>query len=217
MQLRAPFVRGDRNVPNKTTRNENVLEIRLSEIDRLAADLAGRVRAEGFVPEVVVYVETGARLPARALCRLFGVPAIAVWVRRPGARIKSLLAPIAALLPRTIKDFLRNAEERSQIHGTSTRRVKWEVPIALAGQRVLIVDDAADTGRTVAAVRAELVRCGVPATSIRAAVLAATQPAALQVVDFHLFAQKCRMPWSADSCERRAAVAEMRQTASPAR
>ncbi len=189
----------------------------MADLERLAAELAGRVRAAGFAPELIVYVETGARLPACALCREFGVPALAVRARRTGAGLKSLLAPLAALLPRWLKDVLRRAEERSRIHGSGARQVEWAGAPIPGGCRVLLVDDAADTGRTLMAVRAALIERGVAADSIRTAVLAATMPEARQLADFYLFDRICRMPWSADSRERSAARAEMRRQVPPVR
>src|SRR5258707_816762 len=43
--------------------------VRLADLPRLAEQLAGRVRGGGFEPNMIIYVETGARLPATSARR----------------------------------------------------------------------------------------------------------------------------------------------------
>jgi len=180
-------------------------EIGLAELPACAARLAERIRATGFEPELIIYVETGARLLAWEFCRLLGVPALPVVARRRGAVAKRLLAPIASRLPRGLRDALRRTEERGRWHAAGGRQVTWpEVP-DLCGRRILLLDDAADTGLTVAAVKAAVEAVGGAPERLRVAVLAATTPEALRVVDAYLFDRNCRMPWSSDSRERKLA------------
>ena len=187
-----------------------VPEILLADLPRLGRELATAVSASGFRPDLIVYVETGARLVAAALSRELSVPAAGVCASRPGGGLKVLLAPLAARLPKGVRDRLRRWEERSRVHGATRRKIEWPPHVSVSGRRVLLVDDAADTGNTIAAVRAELVALGAEASASRTAVLAATTAAGRREVDFFLFDCNCRMPWSADSRERRAALVVMR-------
>lgn len=180
-------------------------ELVLADLPACAARLAERIRATGFEPELIVYVERGARLLAWELCRLLGVPALPVVARRRGVLVKRLLAPIATRLPRRVRDAARRAEERGRWHATGGRQVTWPVPADLSGLRLLLLDDASDTGRTVSAVRAAVEASGGVSENLRVAVLAATTPEALRAVDIYLFDRNCRMPWSSDSRERRLA------------
>lgn len=193
-------------MPAKTSiRPESIPVVTLAEVPALAHELAGRVRAAQFQPDLIAYVETGARLLAWELCREFGVKAVAVEASRGGRGLKRLLAPLATALPRRIIDSLRRAEELSGVHRVTNRSVKLPPDLNLEGRSVLLVDDAADTGRTIMAVRAALQSCRHPPAQLRAAVLAATMPEAVRAVDFHLLDRNCCLPWSSDSAEREVA------------
>lgn len=179
----------------------------LAELPALAGKLVERVRASGFAPDVIVYVESGARLLAYELGARFGVPVLPVWVRRGGHGVKKRLAPLAALLPVVARDWLRRAEERSGVHRLTGRVAAMGEEVALQGKRVLLVDDASDTGRTLGVARELVCARGAVPADVRTAMLAATTPAAHVVADFYVFDRNCRMPWSADSGEHAEATA----------
>jgi len=183
-------------------RPQAVGDVTLAELPALAHELAGRVRAGQFQPDLIVYVETGGRLLAWELCRELGLKAIAVEAARPGRGIKQFFAPLAAALPHWASGALRRAEERFGVHRATPRRVALPPNLTLAGQSVLLVDDAADTGRTIIAVRAALLGHNHPPAQVRTAALGATTPAAWPEVDFYLFDHNRRLPWSSDSVER---------------
>ena len=187
--------------------------VRLAELPALAEKLAACARAGEFAPDVIVYVETGARLLAHALGERMAVPVVPVWVQRGGHGLKQKLAPLAARLPVALRDALRRAEEISGVHRLTRRKTAMRAKESLVGKRVLLVDDASDTGRTLAAARGLVLASGVAAADVRSAVLAATTPRGQAVVDFFLFDRNCRMPWSADSDERVAAEARAAQLA----
>lgn len=180
--------------------------VRLAELPGLARTLSERVRAEGFAPDLVVYVETGARLFAHELAGALQRPLAPIWVRRGGHGTKRILAPVLARLPVGVRDWLRRVEERTGVHRHTARKILWPGDVDLGGKRVLVLDDAADTGRTIRLAQENVVAQGAAPEHVRTAVLAATTPAAQAVVDFYLFACNCRMPWSADSDERAAAA-----------
>lgn len=189
--------------------------VRLADLPRLAQQLAARVRAAGFAPEVVVYIETGARLPAHELGRALGAPLAPIWVRRAGHGLKQKLAPLAARLPVGARDWLRRLEERSGIHRKTRRSAFLSEGVSVRGKRVLVFDDASDTGRTIAVARDLVIAGGAAAADVRTAVLAATTPAGQSAVDFFVLDRNCRMPWSADSDERVETAARAAQLAPP--
>jgi hypoxanthine phosphoribosyltransferase len=189
------------------SRSTHVPTVTLAEVSVLTQKLAQRIRDANFQPNLIVYVETGARLIAWQLCTEFAVKAVAVTARRPGHGLKQSLAGLVRLLPKAVTNRLRRWEERSGIHGRSERHVVFPEGSKIAAGNILLVDDASDTGRTLVAVREELIRRGADAKSLRTAVLAATTPAAQQLVDFYLLNENSCLPWSADSSERAAALA----------
>ncbi len=182
--------------------------VTLAELPGLIAQLAARVRAAAFAPSVIVYVERGARLIASALCDEFSCGAIAVTAERRGGSVKRTLAGIAARLPRSWRDALRRADERWLWKGAGEPRpVRSAFAGSLNGHRVLLVDDAADSGRTIAGCLAWLAARGSRREDIRIAVLAATTPAGRAAVDDWVLDRNTRLPWSSDSPERSAAEA----------
>lgn len=185
-----------------SARPQAVGDVRLAELPALARELADRVRRAKFQPDLIVYVETGARLLAWELCRELGLKAVAVEAARPGRGIKQAFAPLAARLPRWVNKGLRWAEERLGVHRFTPRQVILPPGVVWRNRSVLLVDDAADTGRTIKAVRMALQGCQDPPAQVRTAVLGATTPAALAVADFFLFDDNRCLPWSSDSVER---------------
>ena len=105
-------------------------------------------------------------------------------------------------LPVAARDWLRRVEERSGVHRVTRRSAFLPEEIAVAGQRVLVFDDASDTGRTISVARDLVIARGAAPSDVRTAVLAATTPVAQAAVDFFVLDRNCRMPWSADSDER---------------
>lgn len=183
--------------------------VTLAELPALVRGLADKIRRAGFAPDVIVYVESGARLPAVRLCgelRLGGVP---VKARRLGHGIKRLLAPLARWLPRGVMNAMRRCEEGSGVHARTGRRVEFPVEYDFRGKAVLVLDDAADTGGTLVAVKQALIGRGADAGRLRCAVLAATTPPGRAQVDFYVLELNSVLPWSTDSAERRAAQALM--------
>jgi hypoxanthine phosphoribosyltransferase len=185
-----------------SARPEAVGDVTLAELPALARELADRVRAAKFQPDLIVYVETGARLLAWELCRELGLKAVAVEAARPGRGIKRVFAPLAAMLPRWVNQGLRRAEEWLGVHRFTPRQVILPPGVVWRNRSILLVDDAVDTGRTITAVRAALQGGEDPPAQVRTAVLGATTPAALAVVDFFLFDYNRCLPWSSDSVER---------------
>ena len=200
-------------LPNSSPRAVPV--VLLADLPRLARELATRIRAGGFEPQVIVYVETGARLLAHELAAVLGAPLAPIWVRRGGHGLKQRLAPLAARLPVAARDWLRRAEERSGVHRRTRRTAALPDGIELRGRRALVFDDAADTGRTIAVARDLVIARGVAPGDVRTAVLAATTPPAQAAVDFFVLDRNCRMPWSADSDERADAAARAAKLAPP--
>lgn len=183
--------------------------VTLAELPELTGRLAEKIRRAGFAPDVIVYVESGARLPAVRLCGELGLGAVPVQARRLGHGVKRWLAPLARWLPRGVMNAMRRCEERSGVHARTGRSVEFPVDYDFRGKAVLLLDDAADTGGTLIAVKQALIGRGADAGRLRCAVLAATTTAGRAQVDFHVLELNSVLPWSTDSVERRAAQALM--------
>lgn len=211
-------VRVARFASDRVSRPEKLIpnpEIRLADVPALAESLRLRISESGFRPDVMVYVETGARIPGAYLCGALGIGGVPVVARRTGHALKRLLAPLAVVLPKSLLDWLRRAEESTGIHAKSERRVWFPGEYDFRGKAVLVFDDASDTGGTLKAVKRALVDRGVEPERLRCAVLAATTPAGRAQADFYVSERNSVLPWSSDSRERKTALTMMAETVMP--
>jgi hypoxanthine phosphoribosyltransferase len=108
----------------------------------LAWTLAGKVRASGFEPDLVIAISRGGFTPARVLCDVLGIFNL-TSIRVVHYRGPADMEPVAT--------------------------VKYPLCIPVAGQRLLVVDDVNDTGDTLKAARAHLEALGP--VEVRIAVL----------------------------------------------
>ena len=172
-------------------------------------------------PDILVGIRTGGFVVAEAMiaaaahdCPLL----LPITRRRASTARKSGNAWIGKLLrrlPYSVTDRIRLLEHRA-IAGRRARRKAaatpdklWEPDAAEAGAladairarpgaRVLVVDDAVDTGTTLRAVRALILSID-PRADVRSAVLVTTTDAPIAKPDMSLFNDVlCRFPWSHD-------------------
>ena len=109
---------------------------------RLARVLAGKIRASGYRPDLVIAIGRGGYIPARILCDLLSLP------RLTSVKVEHWGTPA-------------EKEDRAVI--------RYPLCITIRGEKVLIVDDVTDTGDSMAVV-AEYVK-GLGPSEVRTAVL----------------------------------------------
>jgi len=171
------------------------------------AELAARVAAV-YAPDVVIGVEDGGAWVTRELRRQSAFDAVyaTVSTQRSGTRTKARTARLLSRLPLVIRDGLRLAEHAFRVHragrGAVPRRVVafpegTRAAVALA-HRVLIVDDAVDSGATLKAVLRQVET--TTNAEVRTAALAMTFPQPVVAPDFVIYRNVLlRLPWSSDA------------------
>lgn len=162
-------------------------------------------RTRAFGPDLVVGIATGGELVAG---RMFAsVPHVSVASRRPTTAAKERCGGVWRLvrrLPLWMRDALRLAEAR-MLSARKPRQIEAvelspSAAIAIAGaRRVLIVDDAIDSGATMARVL-EAVRSVGGERQTATAVINVTTKKHLVEPDYRLYADRrlVRYPWSKD-------------------
>lgn len=186
-----------------------IRNVRMSDLDEIARRLASQVLASGFLPDRVVYLERGARLLAVRLAAQTGWPLIPLLVQRPSTGMKRRLAATLRRLPRRVVDGMRTFEQRWCFARRGPREVvPYDMEADLSGKRILILDDAADSGSSVLAARSWAAQQGAEYVHTKVAVISATTAIGRSVVDYSLFDANCRFPWSSDSDEYAAFEAE---------
>ncbi|MDE6498357.1 MAG: phosphoribosyltransferase domain-containing protein [Muribaculaceae bacterium] len=152
-----------------------------------------------FEPDVVLGIESGGRNVADMLFP--SLPHCYVALRRPSTRGKGRVVKcLLRHLPRVVADWLRVAESSYlERHAPATAPFTGELPPELAGaKRILVADDAVDSGNTMLAV-VNAVKNKYPDARVAAAAVVVTTEAPVIRPDFYMFDNLLiRFPWSAD-------------------
>lgn len=194
---------GDRHPLSVPCLQGSIAEVALADLPEVGRALSTAVVKAGFRPTNVVSIERGGRLLAEEVAGQLACPVTSVWATRPGGSLKALLARVVQCLPSGGRDRLRRVEQRWFWRGhMAPRQTATRSDPLPPSARVLVVDDACDSGSSVEGVVLLLTSWGVERSSIRVAVVAATTPLARDHVDFWLIDGPVRFPWSSDSRER---------------
>lgn len=160
------------------------------------------VEASGYRPDMVLSIVTGGLYVGNGM--FAGTPHLSTILRRPTTSLKTRLArSIVAALPRAVQNRLRIAEaEILKRHVVPKALPEVHLPFdsGCGARRVLVVDDAVDSGRTLAAVLAA-VRQVLPQAQVRSAVITVTTDNHIAEPDYALWRDHTlvRFPWSMDA------------------
>jgi hypoxanthine phosphoribosyltransferase len=181
-----------------------VIEISLKRLPMCVDELSRKVAEDGFRPDTVVFLERGARLLGLALGDRLGARALGIRAQRGGGRIKGMLSGLAGALPPVINNWLRAVEARllwRKKPDVKARAVSEIPDSTLKGGKVLIVDDAVDSGSSILGAMDWCERSGVAREDMRVACITETTGISSHIVNYTLYREMCRFPWSSDSPE----------------
>jgi len=180
----------------------NVIDITLEQLDGLTKTLLGQMRFSRFEPDVIIFIETGSRLLASSMHEATGIPAFSLTIQRSGNSTKARISSLLSLLPVFLQNFLRQVERALNLHSSNARKIAAAPTIDLSRKKILILDDAADSGQSLLTAKKWAMDNGAPETEIKLATVTVTQPKAMEIVDFWIHNRLCRFPWSSDSREK---------------
>lgn len=180
-----------------------------------ARDLWGRVTSAGYRPDAIIGIATGGAVVAEEMSKFAEVPLFVCTLRRPLTAKNSQLGDpkrILRYLPYAITDKLRLREDRSgerrpiaplaEPPGLSQELDQIVRELALlTASRILVVDDAVDSGVTLDCVVRSLKARLAESDEIRTAVITQTRSGdhALMASDYRLYdLVLCRFHWSDD-------------------
>jgi hypoxanthine phosphoribosyltransferase len=187
-----------------------------AQFDAACAELMRLVEAD-YRPVLIVGIRTGGLIVAEAMARAAASPPtiLPLTSRRATTATKSrlpLLRQMLSVLPTPALDLLRRVEHRFLTARRTTKTAQQEVDHGEAAiiathvallpppARVLVVDDAVDSGTTLAAVLRTLQGACRPHVEIRSAVITQTLQNPSIRPDYVLFrGTLCRFPWSFDA------------------
>ena len=159
-----------------------LLEFSLASFRDESLRLAKMVEETGYEPDCVAYLAKGAWQIGEACADYFEVTMIELTAHRSGESVKSGTRSILQALPKGLRRMLREAELRKRLEGADgaaqkkTMRLTGRFALPEGAKRVLLVDDAADTGSSLLAAK-ELLACLLPGCEVRTAVIASFGPA----------------------------------------
>lgn len=177
-----------------------VLTLDLPRFAEACSKLEKVVADSEFEPEIAIYIPSKGTKMKQYM--FDGVKAEEISIIRPpkGRMLKSV-SRILKRLPTKLVDRIRVAEahflvkRRSHMH-----TAKLRLPEISSGvSRVIVIDDAVDSGATLHKVMTEL-QAVYPAVTFKSAVLTVTSPAPIYRPDYTLFDNQTliRTPWSID-------------------
>ncbi|PHR23963.1 MAG: hypothetical protein COA36_16245 [Desulfotalea sp.] len=161
---------------------KKVLDIDLIQLKKMSRQLGAQIRSSGFVPRHIFCVERAGLLVGYEMADLFKCQVSGIRASRCGTSIKSKVKLILRHMPRFLTHLLRGIELSSKVHKVNnSRNVSFEFnelyPFdkkPTTDEKILIVDDAIDTGHSLAAVVEFLLEHGYRRENLKIAVLTTT-------------------------------------------
>ena len=213
VQPNSTLVRGD---VRRSWQGQSLRTLGQCEFETACAELMRAVEQD-YEPTLVVGIRTGGLVVADSMARAASapLPILPVTCRRATTAAKSrlpLFRAALAMLPRPAVDLLRRFEHRLSAtarahqrrpqlidHGEIKVIADWLARRA-AQQRILVADDAVDSGVTLGTVLRHLRAVCPSGAEIRTAAITQTMEKPMTRPDYALFhATLCRFPWSFDA------------------
>lgn len=169
-------------------------------LGEVCARLERSVLSSGYRPDAVLSIATGGVKVGELM--FTSLPHLTTKLQRPSTKAKkTFVKNIVKRLPRSVQDAMRVAEagllELSPTRPADPSQV--ELPSLVDFKKLLIVDDAVDSGATLEAVLSA-VKQAIPEADVRSAAVTVTTRQPLVVPDFSIFNNLTliRFPWSMD-------------------
>ena len=129
------------------------IELSLNDLQKRSYELADLVK-ETYEPDLIIFIAKGGYLIGKHLGDRLGVPIVPVYAERQASGLKTAVAPLLKILPKSVKLMLRKMEVNAGVHNKiKERHISFPndavVEQARKAQRILIVDDSVDTGGSV--------------------------------------------------------------------
>lgn len=157
---------------------------------------------DGFEPDLTVSIPRGGDVMAEIACSKDKHRNIILIRKAKGGKIKRLFKPLFSKMPRGLNDRFRKLEARYLMHRDNhMEHVEIVLPDECkTARRILIIDDAVDTGATLKAVFNKIKHFNSGA-DVRMAVITITSVKPLIMPDYYIYNNRSlvRFPWSIDN------------------
>lgn len=190
----------------------HVVTLHAPDVERITTELCRSVVASWGHPDLVIAVLSGGRDVGEAARKTFvSSPLITVSLSRPGGVFKRRIRTALRRLPNGLTAMMRRIEDRVLRFGVQRRDRPGDVDrltdalasdvggLRAGAHKILVVDDAVDSGYTIACVRDAVRRLRADA-EVRALVIVQTrqQPEWRPEFCHYRGGVSIRFPWSSD-------------------
>ena len=157
---------------------------------------------DGFEPDLTVSIPRGGDVMAEIACPKDKHRNIILIRNAKGGKIKRLFKPLFSKIQRSLNNTLRKVEARYLMHRSNHME---HVTIVLpeeckTARRILIIDDAVDTGATLKAVF-DKIKHANPTAEVKMAAITVTSVNPIIMPDYCIYNNRTlvRFPWSIDN------------------
>lgn len=178
----------------------NVVTLNHEKFNKACIDLRNKVEQSGYTPDVIVAIPRAGKWMTDAAWSDCDVSSVSL-IRKPKGNLKRHIGLFIKYLPLALRDRLRIWEAKRLVkRNTHMHTTTIELPVLNHNiKRILLVDDAVDSGATLNAITDEF-NCRYPEIEVRSAVITITSQDPILVPDYYLFNNLTliRSPWSID-------------------
>lgn len=185
-----------------------VLTVSCSDISEYVSSIIQKMKVDDYLPDAVVGIRTGGVYIADLFARQLGFnngTALQISVYRPSSKNKKkIFSSIAKFMPIKMLDFLRIIEAKMMFKSDGRSQIfDISLPVELESRnysRILVVDDAVDSGATLSAVL-RMIESRYQGVEIKSAAITVTTDNPTVCPDYYLYKNSTliRFPWSLDS------------------
>lgn len=156
--------------------------------------------------DLVIFIARGSYLIGKDLADLNNVPLVEIFATRKGGKLKKIVSPLLKLIPKKIKNILRDKEFNSNYHEKNNERnIKFNEKIWNKYKNkhmILLVDDSIDTGYSIKYAKEAIVNFFQGADVRVAGINYFEKSKKIVSTDFYLYSNVLLLgPWSNDSRE----------------
>jgi len=168
-------------------------------IDALVRQLYKIIISSNFNPDGIVYIERAGKLIGEPLAAKLRIRALGIKANRSGGELKRTLSKYLFFIPKPIIQKIKYLELKSNFNGLNKNRNIVFNDNLNGFKRIIVVDDAIDSGETVKKV-IEHINSIDSEVTIKIAVITTTTKKPVINPDFFVYENTiCNFPWSIDS------------------
>lgn len=156
--------------------------------------------------DLVIFIARGSYLIGKELADMNNVPLLEIFATRKGGKFKKIISPILKIIPKRIKNILRDKEFNSNYHEKNNdRKIYFDEKIWKKyndKKNILLVDDSVDTGYSILYAKNEIEKYFSNSTVKVGAINCFKKSKNIVNTDFYLYSDVLLLgPWSNDSKE----------------